>query len=248
MDHHAQRGPRDLPGRGDRGVRRCHRRGRQASGDPGEVPAGRAYRRTGQHRHPRHDQRASAPAVLRQGGHAGGRADAVRAAPVHLPVVRRPHRGRHARLRAARRRRDDPVRHDAVRGAGLQPPRRRARVAGRLRYPGPDRSVDVGPGGPGRSRRAARLAADGRRLRAGPPEGRHSGRPQVQPPADPRRRHDRGRGHLLGRPQPGRGRPGPRVRQPVRPAQVDQRGRGRAGAEGVRRTAARASRRTPRRR
>ncbi len=63
----------------------------------------------------------------------------VRAAPVHLPLVRRPHRGRHGCLRAARGRRDDPVRDDAVRGAGLQPPRRRARGARRLGHPGPDR-------------------------------------------------------------------------------------------------------------
>src|ERR1700751_4734801 len=50
------------------------------------------------------------------------------------------------------------ARHDAVRGAGLHPPRGRARGARRRGHPGPDRPLDLGPGGPGRRRRAARLA------------------------------------------------------------------------------------------
>jgi cytosine/adenosine deaminase-related metal-dependent hydrolase len=43
--------------------------------------------------------------------------------------------------------------------------------ARRRGHPGPDRSLDLdlGPGGPGRRRRAARLAADGRRCGPGPP-------------------------------------------------------------------------------
>jgi len=41
--------------------------------------------------------------------------------------------------------------------------------ARRRGHPGPDRSLDLGPGGPGGRRRAARLAADGRRRGPGPP-------------------------------------------------------------------------------
>ena len=183
----------------------------------------RAHRRPGRRDHPGPGERAPAPAVLRQGGDAGRRPDPRRAAPVHLPVLRRPDRAGHVRARAARRRGDDPVRHDPVRGAGRQPPGRRAGGAGHVRDPGPDRPVDLGPGRPGRRGRPARLAADGREDRTAPAGRRDRAGPQVRPSADPGRGHHRGRGHLLRRAQPGRRRAGPGGGVPVRAAQVDQR-------------------------
>ena len=195
----------------------------QRAGPAHPVRAPAAHRRPGRRDHPGPGERAPAPAVLRQGRDAGRGPDPGRAAPVHLPVLRRPDRAGHVRARAARRRGDDPLRHDPVRGAGRQSPGCRAGGAGLVRDPGPDWPVDVGPGGPGRRGRPARLAADGREDRAAPAGRRDRAGPQVRPAADQGRGHHRGRGHLLRRAQPGRRGAGPGRGVPVRAAQVDQR-------------------------
>ena len=135
---------------------------------------------------------------------------------VHLPVLCRADRRTDARVRTACHCRDDPLRHDDVRGTRLQPPRSGTRSARHIRDPLPASGPGLGPAG---AIRAAPTCLTGWSWTPTPPSTASvGGIDTVRAFGNPLIRDAvtiEGVGNLLGRPDPRRRRSSPRRRTPL---------------------------------